>query len=212
MLNKAQNANVAHLQELSGLLQKSIKTDSLLQELQFEMLNTLNQSQPDTLNQLLDASEPSIAHQIFEYIESFRKNTNVYLHLNQAGNHKITGFTHKCLQWRERINIEAPPLKKFKFSELLNSKENDQLLHVDNFTHVKERLKKQNKNVSSNKTKLPPVEDSERTDVEGSLMTDAIESLKGEVKCLMKLKKTEKLTPKNAADLRIIMSQLSSLM
>lgn len=210
MLKSAQNANVTVLQELSGLLKKSIKTDLILQELQFEMLNTLNQSQPDTLNQLLDASEPSIAHHIFEYIDSFRRNPNVYLNLNQAGNHKITGFTHKCLLWREHIEIETPPLKKFKFSELLNSKENDQPPNKDNFTHVKEQLKMQTKNVS-NKNKSP-AEDSERKENEGSLMTDAIESLKGEVKCLMKLKKTEKLTPKNAADLRIIMSQLSSLM
>lgn len=168
-----------------------------MQELQFEMLNTLNQTQPDILNQLLDASEPGLAHQIFEYIDSFRKKSNIYL--NQAGNHKITGFTHKCLQWREHVDIEAPPAKKFKFSELLNSKENDQPVNVE------KRLKK-----PRNKQKIPPSEDSIQMD--GCLMTDAIESLKGEVKCLIKLKKTEKLTPKNAADLRIIMSQLSSLM
>ncbi|XP_060528623.1 uncharacterized protein LOC132703393 isoform X2 [Cylas formicarius] len=48
-------------------------------------------------------------------------------------------------------------------------------------------------------------------EVEDCEADDTIQRLKSDVKCLSKIVKTEKLTPKNVADLKIVLSRLSSL-
>ncbi|XP_057665149.1 uncharacterized protein LOC130899313 [Diorhabda carinulata] len=57
-----------------------------------------------------------------------------------------------------------------------------------------------------------PKEKSTKTDDFDDNIDEVISRLKGEVKCLLKVSKTDKLTPKNASDLKILANQLLSLL
>ncbi|KAJ8924446.1 hypothetical protein NQ315_007243 [Exocentrus adspersus] len=101
-------------------------------------------------------------------------------------------FRHACLQWKSDGCQRKS--KKLKYDE--TSEQKTELYPLEkktknaNWCKASELVKVENKN-----------------DVD-----DVLSNLKGEVKCLVKLLKTEKLTAKNASDVKMIANQLLSFL
>ncbi|XP_066249490.1 uncharacterized protein [Euwallacea similis] len=185
--------------DMGSLIKSATKTSTLLKELYLQMLKNLNHSQPDILNQLLDSWEASFAHEIFEYLESFKRNP-----LNSVKNFEYNEkqFIHKCLTWKENV-MDYPHPKRFKFE---NVKEIVEV--AKNVPDIRANKENLTRNIKS----MPVTNINEEIEEENETMSQVIQRIKGEVKCLIKASTKEKLTPKNVSDLRIIMGQLSSLM
>ncbi|XP_066149712.1 uncharacterized protein [Euwallacea fornicatus] len=183
-----------------GLLIKSAtETNPVLKELYLQMLKNLNHSQPDILNQLLDSWDSYFAHEVFEYLESFKRNP-----LNKVKNFEYNErkFIHKCLTWKENV-VNYPHPKRFKF---------DNVKEAVGVAKSLPDMRANKENVTKTFRSAPMTNVNEEVEEENETVSQVIQRIKGEVKCLIKASTNEKLTSKNISDLRILMSQLSSLM
>ncbi|XP_074032511.1 uncharacterized protein [Leptinotarsa decemlineata] len=109
-------------------------------------------------------------------------------------------YTHQCVKWQSGNIVQVS--KRFKLDEVpkeLKGKSAKVLKPKVRAAEGKQRCQLRETAVDG------AVED--KTDV-----NEAIASIKSEVKCLMKVLKTEKLTQKNVSDLKMISNQLLSLL
>lgn len=196
------------LSQIAGTIPLAVNHKGLLRDIYLEELNNLNHSHNDILNNMLgevDNLNVNLAEQIFEYLEKLRKIEEL---INIEHYNNISSFTHMCLPWNNISNNDPfPPVKRFKFEERVE--------HLNNMPAVPISTKKtkkinevpkikQQENINSSPNTNDVADDSDASDV--------IDRLKWEVKCLMKICYREKLTAKNCADLRVLMSKISSVM
>ncbi|KAH1000766.1 hypothetical protein HUJ04_013059 [Dendroctonus ponderosae] len=181
------------LRETTGLITLALRSHNTVRESELEMLATFNYSHKKVLNVLLDSLNPGVAQEIFGRIEAFKTQPK----------HQISGqmFVHKCLEWGVDCD-DYPPAKKIRVEG--KSCHNPVPSIKKQLNHATRGLTYENP-IRSQSNDLKYAEDD-------SSATEAIQRIKGEVKCLLKIGRTEKLTAKNYADLRMLMSQLSSLM
>lgn len=110
-------------------------------------------------------------------------------------------FRHDCIKWKNEADF--PKSKKLKF--------NDRPVVEEPVLHKKEPLVEKQvskwNNFGEITKKVVPDENKEDGNV-----GDVIGNIKGEVKCLVNVLKSEKLTAKNASDIRQIANQLLSLL
>ncbi|XP_030763390.1 uncharacterized protein LOC115887959 [Sitophilus oryzae] len=189
ILLKGLNSNDSNkqiLKEISNTITTVLQTNSNSETKQYyiEMLQDLNKSNNEVLNTLLDSLQPDIAHKLYQSLENTASS-------NIDVNNIQKDFTHKCLKWNETCeNVENYPVpKKPKLEQLPKLINNNQ-----------------------RKSQVESMCVDRYIEEDESSVSEVIDKLKSEVKCLLKVSKTDKLTPKNASDLRIIMSQISSVM
>ncbi|CAG9856830.1 unnamed protein product [Phyllotreta striolata] len=114
-------------------------------------------------------------------------------------------FKHCCVDWR--VIEQEPSRKRFRQSEPENVTEAKQVKPLVEENGIKNRLQQ----FKYKKIDKPAMEEnSENKFDESDNVNDVLCRMKGEVKCLVNVLKTDKLTPKNVADLKIIANQLSS--
>lgn len=195
--------------QIAGTISLAVNHKGLLRDIYLDELNNLNHSHNDIINMLreVDNLNVNLAEQIFEYLEKLRRTEDL---INVEHYNNISSFTHMCLPWNNNIsnNNPFPPTKRFKFEERVE--------HLNNMPTVPISTKKTKKinevpkiKQQENINPSPNINDDVEDD---SAASDVIDRLKWEVKCLMKICYREKLTAKNCADLRVLMSKMSSVM
>lgn len=171
------------LREATALITVAVRSQTV-RETELEMLAILNHSHKKALNVLLDSLSPGVAKEVFGHIAAFESEA------------KHQEFAHKCLEWGDH-----PPAKKIRVED--NPRPSPAQSTKKRLNHATRGLK----SPGPIKSECDP-----KCADDDSSATEVIQRLKGEVKGLLKIGKTEKLTAKNCTDLRILISQLSSLM
>ncbi|XP_076258258.1 uncharacterized protein LOC143195183 isoform X2 [Rhynchophorus ferrugineus] len=161
-------------------------TDNIIKHHYFEMFKNLNRTHRDILNTFLDILNSNVAHNIYQNIE------NVTIHPRTK---ERNTFQHKCLIWNQGAIMDNinPKIKKPKIEETSTKPVNSSQLFSAN---------KENNYASVTTMDL---------DQEESSASEVIDRLKDEVKCLLRICKTEKLSVKNVSDLRILTSKINSI-
>ncbi|KAJ8958767.1 hypothetical protein NQ314_006366, partial [Rhamnusium bicolor] len=106
-------------------------------------------------------------------------------------------FRHECIKWK--TDVTQPRSKKPKIEETVFSNESR-----DVKTQTNEKV--ETIKIAPKIETLKPVEDKTED------ISEVIDSIKGEVKCLINVLKTEKLSRKNASDIKLIANQLLSFL
>ncbi|XP_018565894.1 uncharacterized protein LOC108906934 isoform X2 [Anoplophora glabripennis] len=113
-------------------------------------------------------------------------------------------FQHECIKWKNETN--SPRRKKMRYDDSSVDVQEIDFRKKEPLLAEKPELKPSK---WCNPVEAPKISDENKQD--GNI-ADAIGSIKGEVKCLVNILKTEKLTAKNASDIRMIANQLLSLL
>lgn len=180
----------------------------------------------EVIEKLARTGKQDVVREVMKSSQNVQGEINNYLQRNNAVNGfpkeyygllSRAKFEHQCCVWRECTNSNISSSKKIKIDDAFLNIQSVPAQHVlPNNPLNNQKTKPVAVNTDANKSKsygssssIPRVTSEEVT---GDNVTEAICSIRGEVKCLTNLLKTEKLSAKNVADLRIIVSQLSSLM
>ncbi|KAG5864738.1 hypothetical protein JTB14_014077 [Gonioctena quinquepunctata] len=112
-------------------------------------------------------------------------------------------YEHQCVKWQDNAGHVSKRIKLDEVPRKIKEKPT--------------RFEKQHKDTLKKPRRVQNVEVTEQTvgdieDEKPEVVNEAIASIKGEVKSLMNVLKTEKLTQKNISDLKMISNQLLSLM
>lgn len=145
---------------------------------------------------------------ISRYLQKHAKETSFdkkYLKLLEG-----FAFQHECVKWRQESELPAP--KKLKIEEKPAAIEGRSKWCVETDDNrsldCENREKKYTKREKLKEVKANVECDENKDDSVG----DVIKNIRGEIKCLTNILKTEKMTPKNAADLKTVASQIMSLL
>ncbi|CAG9764278.1 unnamed protein product [Ceutorhynchus assimilis] len=189
-------------------------TSILFKQLYFEMLRDLKDNKKTSFKVLLERLDAKLANQMFKYFERFD-------HMNPRSSlspiHiEMEKFQHNCLKWNQVVMTP----KQMKFDELESQKTQQSKFNEINVDRGVKRTLELPKVTVKKKSKTNCIKKFEEEKLNSSVgvenditaVSDVIQNLKSETKCLMKTLKTDKLTAKNANDLKNIIAQLSSLM
>ncbi|CAH0552171.1 unnamed protein product [Brassicogethes aeneus] len=131
-----------------------------------------------------------------------KENFQLCLDPNYIQSIEKVSIDHSCTLWRRDA-----------FNKGIKSK----LSHSLQQTEFKEKIKSDDKTSKLNfkpteNLEFPPAKKCKMDEETPSDVTEALSSIKTEIKSLMKILKTDKMSPKNASQLKIIISQLQSLL
>lgn len=154
------------------------------------------------LKDLMETTSPSVQREIVDHFKreetDYIFDSEYYTALNK------NEFKHECVHWQTVSTKRSN--KRLKTSEDVST----------NSSNRAKRLGPEQTKVTlyvpqfSRSKSMPDSNESCQSECDS--VSEAITTLKGDVKCLMRVLKTDKLSAKNCSDLRIIANQLLSLM
>lgn len=178
--------------------------------------NVIKQNALELIKSLRDNSKENIVNDIAgtstdiqrDIVDYFNRPKDVYFDKEYYLALNTNTFEHQCVKWRD----------------VPTNRSNKRLKPAENIPGYSLRkpgkpLEKSKQNLSKfvnppefSRSKSMPDNSAGSSKTDDDTLSEAIVNLKGDVKCLMNIMKTEKLTAKNVSDLKIIANQLLSLM
>lgn len=179
-------------------------SSNVIKQNALELIKSLSDNSKENVVNDIARTSTDIQRDIFDYFNrpqelNFDKEYYVALNSNT--------FEHECVKWRD-----VPTNRSYK---RLKPAENIQGYFLGRPSKPVEKSKPNsskfvNPSEFSRSKSMP--DNSAGSQTVDDTLSEAIVNLKGDVKCLMNIMKTEKLTAKNVSDLKMIANQLLSLM
>lgn len=182
------------------LLSLMTTNSNVIKQNVLELLLAFRQNDKDNVITDVIRSSPVAKALVVEYLNKDSKEINFNKTYYEAL--KNNEYDHKCVVWR---NISP---KRF-YKKL---KPDDEALRNEEERGMVKLKTIKSKVVQPVTNNLMISQGSNLFDVEVDSVSEAIDTLKGDVKCLMNILKTDKLSSKNVSALKLVTNQLLSLM
>lgn len=188
-------------------------TDIILQNLLIDASNIIRQETLEVVHNFAINEKHEVVKSILRVSKGIQSDVSDYLQRNVVANKfdkeylaslGNISFQHECTKWKNET--EFPRSKKMRLDDRsvaareIDLRKKEPLLAE---TYVLKTSK------WCNPVETPMGHNENKQD---DNIADVIGNIKGEVKCLVKVLKTEKLTAKNASDIRMVANQLLSLL